>query len=131
MAPNEPDLAWFPQYNDRIARAYAIAADEAHKAGFLVFGHTDNAPGSVRDGMDIIEHIWGFGEAVMSPQELRAFQEGKLLTWATSLTDSEQARRDDRGCGAARRLSQSDAAIRMGRHEQARRRSASLRTIAR
>jgi hypothetical protein len=84
---NEPDLAWFPQYNDRIARAYAIAAEEAHKAGFLVFGHTDNAPGSLRDGIDIIEHIWGFGEAVMSPQELRSFQEGKLLTWATSMTD--------------------------------------------
>jgi hypothetical protein len=77
---NEPDLAWFPQYNDRIARAYAIAADEAHKAGFL-------APGSLRDGIDIFEHIWGFGEAVMSPRELRSFQEGKSLTWATSMTD--------------------------------------------
>jgi hypothetical protein len=84
---NEPDLAWFPQYNDRIARAYAIAADEAHKAGFLVFGHTDDAPGSLRDGIDIFEHIWGFGEAVMSPRELRSFQEGKSLTWATSMTD--------------------------------------------
>jgi hypothetical protein len=84
---NEPDLAWFPQYNDRIARAYAVAADEAHKAGFIVFGHTDDAPGSLRDGIDIFEHIWGFGEAVMSPPELRSFREGKLLTWATALTD--------------------------------------------
>jgi len=84
---NEPDLAWFPQYNDRIARAYAIAADEAHKAGFLVFGHTDDAPGSLRDGIDIFEHIWGFGEAVMSPAELHSFQEGKFLTWATVMTD--------------------------------------------
>jgi hypothetical protein len=24
----------------------------------------------------------------MSPQELRSFQEGKFLTWATSMTDS-------------------------------------------
>ena len=84
---NEPDLAWFPQYNDRLSRAYAIAADEAHKAGFIVFGHTDNAPGSLRDGMDIIEHVWGFGEAVMSPEQLRSFREGKFLTWATFLTD--------------------------------------------
>jgi len=84
---NEPDLAWFPQYNDRFSRAYAIAAEEAHKAGFLVFGHTDNAPGSLRDGIDIFEHIWGFGEALMSPQELRAFQDGKMLTWATALSD--------------------------------------------
>src|ERR1700736_4887160 len=84
---NEPDLAWFPQYNDRIARAYAVAADEAHKAGFIVFGHTDDAPGSLRDGIDIFEHIWGFAEAVMPPQELRSFRQGKLLTWATSMTD--------------------------------------------
>ena len=84
---NEPDLAWFPQYNDRLARGYAIAADEAHKAGFLVFGHTDDAPGSLRDGIDIFEHIWGFGEAVMSPAELRSFREGKMLTWATAMTD--------------------------------------------
>jgi len=84
---NEPDLANFPQYNDRLARAYAIAADEVHKAGILVFGHTDNAPGSLRDGMDILEHVWGFAEALMSPQELRSFQEGKFLTWATALTD--------------------------------------------
>jgi hypothetical protein len=84
---NEPDLAWFAQYNDRNARAYAIAADEAHKAGFIIFGHTDNAPGSVRDGMDIVEHIWGFAEAVMTPDELRSFRQGKFLTWATFLTD--------------------------------------------
>lgn len=83
---HEPDLAWFPQYNDRMSHAYAVAADEAHKAGLLVFGHTDDAPGSVRDGMDIIEHIWGFSEALMLPPELRAFQEGKLLTWATALS---------------------------------------------
>jgi hypothetical protein len=84
---NEPDLAWFPQYNDRIARAYKVAADEAHKAGFIVFGHTDDAPGSLRDGIDIFEHIWGFGEAVMSREQLRSFRDGKLLTWATALTD--------------------------------------------
>ena len=84
---NEPDFAWFAQYNDRNSRAYAIAADEAHKAGFMIFGHTDNAPGSVRDGMDIIEHIWGFAEAVMSPEQLRSFKEGQFLTWATFLTD--------------------------------------------
>ena len=37
--------------------------------------------------MDIVEHIWGFGEAVMSPDELRSFRQGKFLTWATFLTD--------------------------------------------
>jgi Amidohydrolase family len=85
---SEPDFAWFSQYNARNAGSYAIAADEAHKSGFVIFGHTDDAPGSVRDGMDIIEHVWGFGEAMMSPDEMRAFREGKFATWATFLVGS-------------------------------------------
>src|SRR5262249_5901985 len=72
---SEPDLAWFPQYNQRFSRAYRLAAEEAHKAGFLVFGHTDHAPDAVRDGIDILEHVWGYGEALMSPDELKAFQD--------------------------------------------------------
>jgi Amidohydrolase family len=86
----EPDFAWFSQYNARNARSYAIAADEAHKAGLVIFGHTDDAPGSVRDGMDIIEHIWGFGEAMMSLDEMRAFRDGKFATWATFLVGSSK-----------------------------------------
>jgi len=84
---SEPDLAWFPQYYGRFSRAYKFAADGAHKAGFMVFGHTDDAPGSIRDGIDILEHVWGYAEAVMLPEELRSFQEGKFLTWATQLSD--------------------------------------------
>jgi Amidohydrolase family/IPT/TIG domain len=84
---NEPDLANFPTHNDSMSRAYAIAADEVHKAGLLVFGHAENAPAALRDGMDIVEHVWGFTQATMSPQNLRSFQEGKFLTWATFMTD--------------------------------------------
>jgi hypothetical protein len=84
---SEPDLAWFPQYNGRLSRAYKFAADQAHKAGLMVFGHTDDAPGAIREGLDIVEHVWGYAEAVMSPAELRSFQEGRLLTWATRLSD--------------------------------------------
>jgi amidohydrolase family protein len=84
---SEPDLAWFPQYNARFSRAYKFAADAAHKAGLLVFGHTDDAPAAIRDGLDVVEHVWGYAEAVMSPEELRSFQDGKLLTWATQLSD--------------------------------------------
>jgi Amidohydrolase family len=84
---SEPDLAWFPQYNGRFSRAYKFAADQAHKAGLLVFGHTDDAPGAIRDGIDILEHVWGYAEAVMSSDELQSFQDGKLLTWATQLND--------------------------------------------
>src|SRR5258708_2043056 len=84
---SEPDMAWFPQYNGRFSRAYKFAADEVHKAGFLIFSHTDDAPGAVRDGIDILEHVWGYAEALMSPEQLRSFQDGKLLTWATHLND--------------------------------------------
>jgi hypothetical protein len=84
---SEPNLAWFPQYNPRFSRAYKFAAEEVHKEGFLVFGHTDHAPDSVRDGIDILEHVWGYAEALMSPDELKAFQDGKMLTWATRLND--------------------------------------------
>jgi Amidohydrolase family len=84
---SEPDLAWFPQYNPRFSRAYKFAAEEVHKEGFLVFGHTDHAPDSVRDGIDILEHVWGYAEALMSPDELKAFRDGKMLTWATRLND--------------------------------------------
>src|SRR5580765_2877196 len=84
---NEPDLANFPTHNETIARAYAIAADETHKAGLLVFGHAENAPAALKDGMDIVEHIWGFAQATMSPEDLKSFQEGKFLTWATFMTD--------------------------------------------
>jgi len=86
---SEPDMAWFPQYlnGGRNSRAYKFAAEEAHKAGFLVFSHADDAPGALRDGIDILEHVWGFAEAGMSPEQLRSFQDGKLLTWATHLND--------------------------------------------
>ncbi len=93
----EPDMANFPTHNERIARAYAIAAAETHKAGLMIFGHAENAPQAVRDGLDVVEHVWGYTQAGMSPADLRAFQEGKHLTWATFVSDwdrQEQMIRD-------------------------------------
>src|SRR5262249_37407102 len=77
---SEPDMAWFPQYTTRFSRAYRLAAEEAHKAGFVVFSHTDHAPDAVRDGIDILEHVWGYAEALMSPDELNAFHDASMLT---------------------------------------------------
>ncbi len=42
---------------------------------------------SVADGHDVIEHIWGFTQAVMTEEELEAFQRGDHLTWATFMSD--------------------------------------------
>jgi cytosine/adenosine deaminase-related metal-dependent hydrolase len=84
---NEPDMANFPTHNDAVARAYAVAADETHKAGIMIFGHAENAPAALRDGLDVVEHVWGYTQAAMSSQELRDFQEGRHLTWATFVSD--------------------------------------------
>jgi hypothetical protein len=83
----EPDIAHFPTNNRDISEAYAIAAREVHRAGYMVFGHAENVPLSLADGHDVIEHIWGFAQAVMTDQELNAFQNGEHPTWATFMTD--------------------------------------------
>jgi hypothetical protein len=83
----EPDMAHFPTFNDRSGRAYELAAREARRAGYLVFGHTENAVDSINAGHDVIEHVWGFTQAALSEAELRAFQDGEYLTWATFMTD--------------------------------------------
>jgi hypothetical protein len=83
----EPDIAHFPTNNRDISEAYAIAAREVHRAGYMVFGHAENVPLSLVDGHGVIEHIWGFAQAVMTDQELESFQNGEHLTWATFMTD--------------------------------------------
>lgn len=82
----QPDIAHFPTFNPASSRAYALAAEEVHKAGFMVFGHTENAVDSIAAGHDVIEHVWGFTQAAMSESELEAFQAGEHLTWATFMT---------------------------------------------
>ena len=84
---NEPDVAHFPNHNDASRKAYAVAAEEVHRAGFLVFGHTEIAPDAISDGMNVIEHVWGFTQATMSAEDLEAFQQGEFLTWASLMTD--------------------------------------------
>jgi hypothetical protein len=84
---NEPEIAQFPTHNEEISHAYGIAAEEVHKAGLIVFGHSENTPAALKDGLDIVEHVWGFGQAAMSPRDLRSFQEGKFLTWASLMND--------------------------------------------
>jgi hypothetical protein len=83
----EPDIAHFPTHNSNISQAYAMAAQEVHRAGYMIFGHAEDVPESTRDGHNVIEHIWGFTQAVMSDPELADFQRGDYLTWATFMSD--------------------------------------------
>ncbi len=84
---NKPDMAHFPTFNDSISQVYGWAAEEVHRAGYLIFGHAEDAPAAVEAGLDVVEHVWGFTQAQMSRQELEGFQEGLFLTWATFTRD--------------------------------------------
>ena len=83
----KPDFARISDYNAETSRFYRWAAEEVHRAGLLIFGHTENAPESIRAGHDSIEHIWGFIIPTMTPQEHEDFQAGRYLHWATFLRD--------------------------------------------
>lgn len=83
----KPDFAVLPSYHERIKQPYQWAAELMHEAGLFIFGHTEDAPASNRLGHDGIEHIWGYAQHLMTPEELHGFQTGKQLHWGTSLRD--------------------------------------------
>jgi len=83
----KPDFARLDDYNESFSQVWRWAADEIHKAGLMVFGHTENAPESIRAGHDVVEHIWGFVIPMMTPKEHEDFQAGRYLHWSTFLRD--------------------------------------------
>jgi len=83
----KPDFVRMPTYDSRWAKIYPWVTEEIHRAGLMAFGHTENAPESVRAGQDVVEHIWGFLIPGMSPQEHEDFQKGKYLHWASFVRD--------------------------------------------
>jgi hypothetical protein len=83
----KPDFARIGDYSAESSRMFRWAADEIHRAGLLIFGHTMNAPESIGVGHDVIEHIWGFIMPLLSATELEDFQSGRYLHWSTFLTN--------------------------------------------
>ena len=83
----EPDMAVMPQFSPANKQMWEWAAEAVHEAGLFTFGHTDLAPDSIRAGHDGIEHIWGFAQALMTPQELENYQKGEYLHWGLFLKD--------------------------------------------
>lgn len=86
----KPDYASLLVFNDRTKQVYQWTAEELHNAGLMVFGHTENAPESIRAGEDAVEHLWGFAQALMSPQELEAYQKGEYLHWGLFFKDTSR-----------------------------------------
>src|SRR5688572_7143734 len=83
----EPDMAVMPQFSPANRQMWAWAAEAVHEAGLFTFGHSDLAAESVRVGHDGVEHIWGFAQALMTPQELENYQRGEYLHWGLFLKD--------------------------------------------
>ena len=83
----EPDMASMPQFSPGNRQMWEWAAEAVHEAGLFTFGHSDLAPESVRIGHDGIEHLWGFSQALMTPQELENYQKGEYLHWGLFLKD--------------------------------------------
>ena len=83
----EPDMAVMPQFSPANGQMWTWAAEAVHDAGLFTFGHTDMAPDSVKVGHDGVEHIWGFAQALMTPQELENYQKGEYLHWGLFLKD--------------------------------------------
>ena len=88
----KPDYASLLSFNERGAQVYEWTTELVHEAGLMVFGHTEDAPGSIRVGHDSVEHFWGFSQMLMTPQELDGFRKGRYLHWGLFFRD--QARMD-------------------------------------
>jgi hypothetical protein len=84
----EPDFANLPQFGADNKQMWTWTAEAVHDAGLFVFGHTDLAPESIKAGHDGVEHIWGFAQALMTPQELENYQRGEYLHWGLFLKDT-------------------------------------------
>ena len=85
----QPDMANLPQYSPPGNRdMWTWAVEAIHEAGLFAFGHTDLAPESISAGHDGVEHIWGFAQATMTPQELQNYQKGEYLHWGLFLKDT-------------------------------------------
>jgi len=88
----EPDMANVPQYSFGNQQFWTWTVEAIHEAGLFAFGHSDMAPESIRVGHDGVEHLWGFSQALMTPDELARYQRGEYLHWGLFLKD--QARID-------------------------------------
>jgi hypothetical protein len=83
----EPDMANVPQYSFENKQFWTWAVEAIHEAGLFAFGHSDLAPESIRAGHDGVEHLWGFSQALMTPEELANYQRGAYLHWGLFLKD--------------------------------------------
>ena len=92
-AAGEPDFANIMDFSSPNKRLWQWQTEDLHAAGLMVYGHTSNAAESIPLGHDVLEHMWGLGEALMTPEQYDAYRQGKILHWASFLADRAGADR--------------------------------------
>jgi hypothetical protein len=85
----EPDVANIRDYVDGNKQVWQWEVEDLHAAGLAVFGHTNNAPASIAIGHDVIEHPWGFAQALMTPLEYEDYRKGNYLHWGSFFRPSD------------------------------------------
>lgn len=83
----DPEYAKLPNLNSRAKQQYQWLAQEIHDAGLLTIGHADDCLVAAGAGLDVIEHLWGCAESLMTPEEVDKFQKGDYLHWGLFFKD--------------------------------------------
>jgi hypothetical protein len=83
----DPEYAKLPNYNSRAKQQYQWMTQEIHDAGLLTIGHADDCLEAAGAGLDVIEHLWGCAESLMTPEEVDKFQKGEYLHWGLFFKD--------------------------------------------
>lgn len=72
------DVDFVKVYQDLAPDELAAVAEEAHKAGLAVLGHTYDVGRAVALGLDVPTHLWGVGTTCMPADVREAFDKGRI-----------------------------------------------------
>lgn len=67
-------------YQELTPEALEAVTKEAHRVGISVIGHTNNLYDSVNHGLDGATHLWEVGLTLMSKEDLKAFEQGRIAS---------------------------------------------------
>ena len=78
-------------YQDLRTDELAAVAEEAHRAGLAVLGHTYDTRAAAEAGLDVVTHLWGVASTLMSPDRLKAYHAGEVASPYPSLGSPDRA----------------------------------------
>ena len=80
--------SWLPRMLLRVGHIHTVFNRFAHGVVSHECRHVERLRESIKAGHDGVEHIWGFAQALMTPQELDNYQRGEYLHWGLFLEDT-------------------------------------------